>query len=47
MTFLVHSSIVKWGNQLKTTKQDIRDFMIRELKGIEQRFKVLKIYLTY
>ena len=29
------SSIVKWGDQLKTTKWDIWDFMIWELKGIK------------
>ena len=35
MTFFKYSSIVKWGDQLKTTKQSIRDFMICELKGIK------------
>ena len=29
------SSIDKWGDQLKTTKRGIRDFMILELKGIK------------
>ena len=37
MTFfknsVVQSSIDKWGNQQKTTKQKNRDFMILELKG--------------
>ena len=31
----VLSSADKWGGQLKTTKRDIRDFMILELKGIK------------
>ena len=35
------------GDQLKTTKRSIRDFMIIELKGIKKRFKALKIYLAY
>ena len=26
MTFLVHSSIGKWGGQLKTTRREIQDF---------------------
>ena len=39
--------MVKLGDQLKTAKRDIRDFMILELKGIKQRFKVSKIYLAY
>ena len=29
------SSIGKWGEQIKTTKRDIRDFMILKLKGIK------------
>ena len=44
------SSIGKWGGQLKTTKREIRDYMILELKGIKitiQKFKALKIYLAY
>ena len=28
--FQVMSSIAKWGGQLKTTKREIRDFMILE-----------------
>ena len=35
MSLLVHSSIDKWGGQLKTTKRGIRDYMILELKGIK------------
>ena len=35
MTFLVHSSIYKSGDMLKTTKRGIRNFMILELKGIK------------
>ena len=29
------NSIDKWDSQPKTTKRDIRDFMILELKGIK------------
>ena len=32
---LVHSSIDKWGGQLKMTKQEIQNFMILELKSIK------------
>ena len=35
MSFLVHSSIYKSGDPLKTTKPGIRNFMILELKGIK------------
>ena len=45
------SSIDKCGGQLKTTKREIRDYMIWELKGMKnyknQKFKVLKICLAY
>ena len=34
MTFLVRSSIHKWGDQLKTRKRGIQDFMIWKFKGI-------------
>ena len=30
-----YSSIGTWGGQLKTAKQEIRNFMILELKGIK------------
>ena len=30
-----YSSIGTWGGQLKSTKQEIRNFMILELKGIK------------
>ena len=33
--FFKYSSIGKWGGQLKTTKREIRDYMIWELKGIK------------
>ena len=32
---VVYSSIDKGGGQLKTTKREIRDYMILELKGIK------------
>ena len=35
------------GDQLKAAKWDIQDFMILELKGIKQIFKVLNIYFAY
>ena len=35
MLFLKYSSIGKWGGPLKSTKQEIRDFIILELKGIK------------
>ena len=35
MLFFNYSGIGKWGSQLKTTKQEIQDFMILELKGIK------------
>ena len=43
MSHLVHCSIDKWGGQLKTTKRDIRNYMILELKGINKdlRCKIL------
>ena len=31
MAFLEPCSIYKWGGQLKTTKREIRNFMIQEL----------------
>ena len=34
-SFLVMSSIDKWGGQLKTIKRENRDFMILELKSIK------------
>ena len=33
MSFFKYSSIYKWRDQLKMTKQSIQDFMIWELKG--------------
>ena len=33
------SSIGQWGSQLKTTKREIQDFMIWELKGIKQNLR--------
>ena len=45
--FKVQGSMYKWEKQLKTAKRSIWGFMIWELKGIKQRFKVLKIYLAY
>ena len=35
MSLLSHSSIGKWGGQLKMTKREIRDFMILELEGVK------------
>ena len=35
MPFLKYSSIGKWGGQLKTTKREIRNVMILELKGMK------------
>ena len=35
MSLLVHSIIDKWGGQLKTTKQEIQNFIILGLKGIK------------
>ena len=35
MLFLKYSSIGKWGGQLKTTKREIRNFIILELKCIK------------
>ena len=42
MPFLKYSSIGKWGGQLKTTKQEIRNFMILKLKGTRNLFSLLK-----
>ena len=35
MSLLVQSTIDKWGGLLKTTKGEIRNFMIWELKSIK------------
>ena len=35
MLFLKYISIGKWGGPLKSTKQEIRNFIILELKGIK------------
>ena len=48
MSLLVQSTIDKWGGLLKTTKGEIRNFMIWELKGIKNyktKIKGVRIYL--